>query len=114
MATLTFAVYCLSQHRNVLMNLREEILTKVGHNRAPTFDNVKDCRYLRAVINGTSVDYYGDVFTDLLWRSQRRFVYTQLCMYRSLFPPSSRNLDVSHVPFLDHSIRGMCWRQDDF
>ena len=52
MATLTFAVYCLSQHPDVLMNLRDEILTKVGPTRRPTFDDVKDCKYLRAVING--------------------------------------------------------------
>ena len=52
MATLTFAVYCLSQHPDVLKTLRDEILTKVGPTRRPTFDDVKDCKYLRAVING--------------------------------------------------------------
>lgn len=52
MATLTFVVYCLSQHSDVLMTLRDEILTTVGPTRRPTFDDVKDCKYLRAVING--------------------------------------------------------------
>ena len=52
MATLTFATYCLSQHPHVLVTLRDEILTKVGPTRSPTFDDVKDCKYLRAVING--------------------------------------------------------------
>ena len=55
MATLTFVVYCLSQHPDVLLNLREEILTKIGPTRRPTFDDIKDCKYLRAVINGTFI-----------------------------------------------------------
>ncbi|KAF9236405.1 cytochrome P450 [Melanogaster broomeanus] len=40
-ATLTFAVYMLSQHSDVLARLREEILTKVG-GRRPTHDDLKD------------------------------------------------------------------------
>jgi hypothetical protein len=56
MATLTFVTYCLSQHPEVLMALREEILTRIGPTRRPTIDDVKDCRYLRAVINGTFSD----------------------------------------------------------
>jgi cytochrome P450 len=52
MATLTFVVYCLSQYPDVLVTLREEILTKIGPKRRPTFDDIKDCKYLRAVING--------------------------------------------------------------
>ncbi|KAF8510916.1 cytochrome P450 [Gautieria morchelliformis] len=53
MATLTFAVYCLSQNKDVLIKLRQEILTMVGPTRTPVFDDVKDCKYLRAVINET-------------------------------------------------------------
>ncbi|KAF8590882.1 cytochrome P450 [Ramaria rubella] len=53
MATLTFVVYCLSQHPHVLVTLREEIQTKIGRSRRPTFDDVKDCKFLRAVINET-------------------------------------------------------------
>lgn len=52
-ATLTFLVYCLSQHPEVLAKLRQEILEVVGPSERPTYQNIKDCRYLRAVINET-------------------------------------------------------------
>ncbi|KAH7888186.1 cytochrome P450 [Phlebopus sp. FC_14] len=52
-ATLTFAIYMLSQHPDVLARLREEILTKLGSSRRPTHDDMKDMKYLRAVINET-------------------------------------------------------------
>jgi hypothetical protein len=45
----------LAEHPDVLRRLREEILTKVGSNRRPTYEDIKDMRYLRAVINGSFV-----------------------------------------------------------
>jgi len=53
MATLTFVVYCLADDPAILAKLRQEILTQVGRDRRPTFDDVKECKYLRAVINET-------------------------------------------------------------
>lgn len=82
MATLTFVTYCLSEHPDVLMKLREEILTKVGPTRRPTFDDLKDCKFLRAVINGMFIsDDYGIVLDDVACDTQRHFVYIPLCMY---------------------------------
>ncbi|KAF8804608.1 cytochrome P450 [Phlegmacium glaucopus] len=52
-STLTFVVYMLAEHPDVLRKLREEILTKVGSNRRPTYEDMKDMKYLRAVINET-------------------------------------------------------------
>lgn len=52
-ATLTFVVYMLAQHPDVLRRLREEILSKVGSSRRPTYDDMRDMKYLRAVINET-------------------------------------------------------------
>lgn len=52
MTTLTYAIYCLSQHPEVLTKLRKEILDRVGVGRAPNTDDLRECRYLRAVING--------------------------------------------------------------
>ncbi|KAI3611978.1 cytochrome p450 monooxygenase pc-3 [Moniliophthora roreri] len=52
-ATLTFTIYFLCIYPNVTARLREEILAKVGPNRRPTYDDVKDMKYLRAVINET-------------------------------------------------------------
>ena len=53
----------LAQHPDVLRRLREEILTKVGPNKRPAYEDIKDMKYLRAVINGSSV------FGDQLYRS---------------------------------------------
>lgn len=43
----------LAEHPDVLRRLREEISTKVGSNRRPTYEDIKDMKYLRAVINGS-------------------------------------------------------------
>ena len=42
----------LSQHPEILARLRQEVLEKVGETRRPTFEDMKDMKYLRAVING--------------------------------------------------------------
>ncbi|OJA07921.1 hypothetical protein AZE42_03680 [Rhizopogon vesiculosus] len=52
-ATLTFVICMLSQHPDVLRRLREEILNKVGSSRRPTYDDMRDMKYMRAVINET-------------------------------------------------------------
>ncbi|KAH9483141.1 Cytochrome P450 monooxygenase 75 [Psilocybe cubensis] len=51
--SITYAVYMLAEHPTVLHRLRAEILDKVGPTRRPTFEQVKEMRYLRAVINET-------------------------------------------------------------
>ena len=51
-ATLTFAIYMLSQHPNILARLREEIITKVGASGRPTHDDIREMKYLKAFING--------------------------------------------------------------
>ncbi|KAK7445176.1 Protein kinase alk2 [Stygiomarasmius scandens] len=50
---LTFTVYMLSQHPDILRRLREEILIKIGSSRRPTYDDFRDMKYLRAVLNET-------------------------------------------------------------
>ncbi|KAL5494825.1 hypothetical protein ACEPAI_287 [Sanghuangporus weigelae] len=52
-ATLTFATYCLAMYPNVMQRLREEILAIVGSERNPTYDDLKQMKYLRAFINET-------------------------------------------------------------
>ena len=51
---MTITVYFLSQHPDVLKRLRQEILDHVGPTRRPTYDDIRDMKYLRAVLNGTS------------------------------------------------------------
>ena len=50
---MTITVYFLSQHPDVLKRLRQEILDHVGPTRRPTYDDIRDMKYLRAVLNGT-------------------------------------------------------------
>ncbi|EKM59240.1 uncharacterized protein PHACADRAFT_249546 [Phanerochaete carnosa HHB-10118-sp] len=51
--TLTVAIYFLSQHPEVLRRLRQEILEKVGPSRRPTYEDIREMKYLRAFINET-------------------------------------------------------------
>ncbi|KAF8883906.1 CYP63 cytochrome P450 monooxygenase-like protein [Gymnopilus junonius] len=52
-STLTFIIYFLSIYPEVLSRLREEIISKVGHTRRPDYDDIREMKYLRAVINET-------------------------------------------------------------
>ncbi|KAF7966888.1 hypothetical protein HWV62_36642 [Athelia sp. TMB] len=52
-STLTFLAYFLGQHPEVFQRLREEVLSSVGPTARPTYDDVRDMKYLRAVINET-------------------------------------------------------------
>ncbi|EJF62806.1 cytochrome P450 monooxygenase pc-3 [Dichomitus squalens LYAD-421 SS1] len=52
-AALTFGVYLLCQHPHVLKRLREEIVEHVGYQRRPTYDDVRNMKYLRAFLNET-------------------------------------------------------------
>ncbi|KAF9041455.1 cytochrome P450 monooxygenase pc-3 [Panaeolus papilionaceus] len=51
--SITYSIYMLSKNPNVLRRLRQEVLEKVGPSRRPTFEDMKDMKYLRAVINET-------------------------------------------------------------
>ncbi|KAG9016362.1 hypothetical protein FRB90_003112 [Tulasnella sp. 427] len=52
-ATLTFAVYLLALDPGALGKLRKEVLDVVGPTERPTFDHIREMKYLRAVINET-------------------------------------------------------------
>ncbi|KIL58254.1 hypothetical protein M378DRAFT_170840 [Amanita muscaria Koide BX008] len=51
--TLTFVLYLLATHPAVMARLRQEILEKVGAVKMPDQNDIRDLRYLRAVINET-------------------------------------------------------------
>ncbi|EJD40226.1 cytochrome P450 monooxygenase pc-2 [Auricularia subglabra TFB-10046 SS5] len=51
--TLTFAIYFMALHPDVLRRAREEVLAKVGTTRTPSYDDLRDMKFLRAVINET-------------------------------------------------------------
>ena len=50
---LTVAIYFLSQYPEVFARLRNEIIQRVGPTQRPTYDDIKEMKYLRAVLNGT-------------------------------------------------------------
>ncbi|KAJ6627757.1 cytochrome P450 [Mycena sp. CBHHK59/15] len=50
---LTFVIYMLAKHSDVLGMLRAEILSTVGSSRAPTPNDFRDMKYMRAVLNET-------------------------------------------------------------
>jgi hypothetical protein len=37
---------------DIRVRLREEVLNDVGLNREPTFDDIRNMKYLRAFVNG--------------------------------------------------------------
>ncbi|KAK0217130.1 cytochrome P450 [Armillaria fumosa] len=49
---LTMAVYMMCEHLDMVTRLRSEILGKVG-NRQPTYEDIRDMKYLRAFLNET-------------------------------------------------------------
>jgi cytochrome P450 len=52
-STLTFCVYLLSSHPHVLAKLQSEIQEKIGFKGKLNFEDIKECKYLRAVVNET-------------------------------------------------------------
>lgn len=49
---LTLAVYMMCEHPDMVVRLRSEILKKVGTGK-PTYDDIRDMKYLRAFLNET-------------------------------------------------------------
>lgn len=52
-ATLSWAFYELGRHPEAVRRLRAEILEQVGVDRAPTYRDLKDMKYLQSVMNET-------------------------------------------------------------
>lgn len=51
--TLSFILYLLTQNPTALRRLREEIMTAVGRQRTPTYQDIREMKFMRAVINET-------------------------------------------------------------
>ncbi|KAK0231517.1 cytochrome P450 monooxygenase pc-3 [Armillaria fumosa] len=122
-ATLTFVVYMLSQHPDVLRRLRNEILEKVGMTNRPSYNDFRDMKYLRAVINET-LRLYPPVPLNArackngaVWRSKTpggqdyyippktRIVYSVFLMHRreDLWGPDAQSFDPNR--FLDDRVQ---------
>ncbi len=53
----------MCEHPEIATRLRSEIIEKVG-TRAPTYEDIRDMKYLRAFLNGTLIDESLSVFSD--------------------------------------------------
>lgn len=51
--TLSWTIYELARHPECVKRLRAEILSVVGPDRAPTYDDLKSMKYLQNVMNET-------------------------------------------------------------
>ncbi|KAG2004914.1 cytochrome P450 [Coprinopsis cinerea AmutBmut pab1-1] len=49
--TLSYAMYNMTQHPEVVARLREEVMEYVGPTKRPTYDDIKGMKYIRAFIN---------------------------------------------------------------
>ncbi|KAG8985262.1 hypothetical protein FRB95_004942 [Tulasnella sp. JGI-2019a] len=50
---LTFACYLLATSPSAMERAREEVLARYGRTEVPTYDNLKQLKYIRAVLNET-------------------------------------------------------------
>ncbi|KAF8960252.1 cytochrome P450 [Flammula alnicola] len=51
MCLLTFSFYMLTQHPDIEQRLRQEIFEKVGPTGSPTYDQMREMKYMRAFLN---------------------------------------------------------------
>lgn len=75
-------------HNDVFLKLRREVLEVVGPTERPSFDHIKDMKYLRAVLNGRAL---GDRFT----RGKRHLTCTHVLETLRLFPAVPMNVKES-------------------
>ena len=52
MCLLTFSFYMLSEHPDIEKRLRQEIYDIVGPTGRPTYDHMREMKYMRAFLNG--------------------------------------------------------------
>ena len=74
-ATLTFCTYLMAMYPDITKRLREEVLEKVGIARSPTYDDIRDMKFLRAFINGevvVQISKRQNLTSDIF--GQRRYV----------------------------------------
>ncbi len=51
--TLSFLFYELSRHPEILAKLRNEIIQRIGPDKLPNFDDLRDCSYLQKTLSET-------------------------------------------------------------
>jgi len=75
----------LGENPDIMTRLREEIITHVGLERPPTYDDLRSMKFLRAFVNGThfsSCDYYKIIDNH----SQKHYDFSHLCKLAIVSP----------------------------
>ncbi|OCH92311.1 cytochrome P450 monooxygenase pc-2 [Obba rivulosa] len=98
-STLSFVVYLLCQHPEVLQRLRQEVLAIVGPTRMPTYEDMKDMKYLRAVLNET-LRLYTPVPVNMRFSVSETTIPNSDPMGKPLYIPA--NTAVVYSPFVMH------------
>ncbi|KAI5115350.1 hypothetical protein M0805_004636 [Coniferiporia weirii] len=119
-ATLTFVVYMLALHPEVVQCLRAEILERVGPTRKPTYDDIRKMKYLGAYECSETLRLYPPVPFDTRksinattlanlnpqgkpWyvplRPRRSVAYSVFMMHRrtDLWGPDAHNFDPNRL-----------------
>ncbi|KAJ6584881.1 CYP63 cytochrome P450 monooxygenase-like protein [Mycena capillaripes] len=84
--TTTAIMYFLAMYPNVYSRLREEVLEHVGPTRRPTYDDIRDMKFLRAVINETMRLYPSVPFN------------VRECINATMWPSPSPNEKPIYIP----------------
>ncbi|KAJ7625781.1 cytochrome P450 [Roridomyces roridus] len=86
MHVMTIVIYFLSIYPDVCTKLREEILEHVGPTRRPTHEDIKDIKFLRAVINESMRLYPSVPFN------------TRECIHSTTWPSPDPNEKPLYIP----------------
>ncbi|PPQ86768.1 hypothetical protein CVT25_012413 [Psilocybe cyanescens] len=72
LSLLTFSMYMLTQHPDIEKQLRQEIFDKVGSSGRPTYEQMRDMKFMRAFLNEVLRLYPPVYVTLLLYQSGYR------------------------------------------
>jgi hypothetical protein len=78
-------MYMMTQHPDMAQRVREEVLKTVGYAR-PTYEDVKNMKYLRAFINGLYLTICLQRFADKIPAGNRNFEIISTCVRTARFP----------------------------
>ena len=59
-------MYMLAEHPDVENRLRQEVFDKVGPTDRPTYDNMREMRFMRAFLNGNDYFFPETIHRDFL------------------------------------------------
>jgi hypothetical protein len=71
----------LTTHADVLAKLRAEVLATVGPTRAPTPDDFREMKYLRAVLNGAFRSFTGALLIGAKPEPETLRMYPPVCVF---------------------------------